>query len=235
MKKVFGSADEAIFDLQDGATIMLGGFGLCGIPENLIDALVRRGTKRLTTISNNCGVGGFGLGVALAAGRIRKHVGTYVGDNPVLEDKVMRGEIELDLVPQGTFIERIRAAGAGIPAFYTPTGAGTIVEKNKEIREFDDKTYILERALSADFAFVKAWKGDPWGNLVYRMTARNFNPEMATAGKVTIAEVEELVPLGSLSPDEIHTPGVYVKRILQGTNYQKRIEKRTYSPSPARS
>jgi 3-oxoacid CoA-transferase subunit A len=229
MKKVIANADEAIFDLGDGASILLGGFGLCGIPENLIDALVRRGTKRLTTISNNCGVGGFGLGVALAAGQIVKHVGTYVGDNPVLEDKVMKGEIELDLVPQGTFIERIRAAGAGIPAFFTPTGAGTPVADNKEIRNFDGKSYLLERALRADFAFVKAWKGDPWGNLVYRMTARNFNPEMATAAKVTIAEVEELVPLGALAPDEIHTPGVYVKRILQGSGYQKRIEKRTYT------
>jgi 3-oxoacid CoA-transferase subunit A len=229
MQKVFANADEAIFDLQDGASILLGGFGLCGIPENLIDALVRRGTKRLTTISNNCGVGGFGLGVALGAGQIVKHVGTYVGDNPVLEDKVMKGEIALDLVPQGTFIERIRAAGAGIPAFYTPTGAGTLVAEKKEIREFDGKPYLLERALSADFAFIKAWKGDPWGNLVYRMTARNFNPEMATAAKVTIAEVEELVPLGALAPDEIHTPGVYVKRILQGSGYEKRIEKRTYT------
>jgi 3-oxoacid CoA-transferase subunit A len=229
MKKVFAKADEAIFDLQDGASILLGGFGLCGIPENLIDALVRRGAKRLTTISNNCGVGGFGLGVALAAGQIVKHVGTYVGDNPVLEDKVMKGEIELDLVPQGTFIERIRAAGAGIPAFYTPTGAGTLVAERKEIREFDGKSYLLEKALRADFAFVKAWKGDPWGNLVYRMTARNFNPEMATAARITIAEVEELVPLGALAPDEIHTPGVYVKRILQGSGYQKRIERRTHT------
>jgi 3-oxoacid CoA-transferase subunit A len=229
MRKVFANADDAIFDLQDGASILLGGFGLCGIPENLIDALVRRGTKNLITISNNCGVGGFGLGVALAAGQIRKHVGTYVGDNPVLEDKVMNGEIELDLVPQGTFIERIRAAGAGIPAFYTPTGVGTPVADKKELREFDGKTYLMERALHADFAFVKAWKGDPWGNLVYRMTARNFNPEMATAALTTIAEVEELVPLGTLSPDEIHTPGVYVKRILQGSGYEKRIEKRTFS------
>lgn len=161
MQKVFANADEAIFDLQDGASILLGGFGLCGIPENLIEALVRLGTKRLTTISNNCGVGGFGLGVALGAGQIVKHVGTYVGDNPVLEDKVMKGEIALDLVPQGTFIERIRAAGAGIPAFYTPTGAGTPVAEKKEIREFDGKPYLLERALSADFAFIKAWKGDP--------------------------------------------------------------------------
>ena len=229
MRKIFANADEAIFDLKDGASILLGGFGLCGIPENLIDALVRRGTKELTTISNNCGVGGFGLGVALAAGQIVKHVGTYVGDNPVLEDKVMKGEIELDLVPQGTFIERIRAAGAGIPAFYTPTGAGTLVAEKKETREFDGKMYLMERALHADFAFVKAWKGDPWGNLVYRMTARNFNPERATAAKVTIAEVEELMPLGALTPEEIHTPGVYVKRIIEGTAYQKRIEKRTFT------
>ncbi len=229
MNKVFKNADEVIFDLQDRASIMLGGFGLCGIPENLIDALVRRGTKELTTISNNCGVGGFGLGVALAAGQIRKHVGTYVGDNPVLETKVMNGDVTLDLVPQGTFIERIRAAGAGIPAFYTPTGAGTLIAENKEVREFDGKTYLMERALYADYAFIKAWKGDPWGNLVFRMTARNFNSEMATAARITIAEVEELVPLGALKPDEIHTPGVYVKRILQGTNYEKRIEKRTFT------
>ena len=229
MNKVFKNADEAIFDLHDGASIMLGGFGLCGIPENLIDALVRRGTRELTTISNNCGVGGFGLGVALAAGQIRKHIGTYVGDNPVLETKVMNGEVTLDLIPQGTFIERIRAAGAGIPAFYTPTGAGTLVAENKDVLEFDGKPYLMERALPADYAFVKAWKGDPWGNLVFRMTARNFNPEMATAARITIAEVEELVPLGALKPDEIHTPGVYVKRILQGTNYEKRIEKRTFT------
>ncbi len=229
MEKVFANADEALFDLGDGASIMLGGFGLCGIPENLIDALVRRGTRNLTTISNNCGVGGFGLGVALAAGQIRMHVGTYVGDNPVLEEKVMRGEVTLDLVPQGTFIERIRAAGAGIPAFYTPTGVGTPVADNKEVREFGGKPYLLERDLRADFAFIKAWKGDRWGNLVYRMTARNFNPEMATAARITIAEVEELVPLGTLRPDEIHTPGIYVKRIIQGRDYQKRIEKRTFS------
>jgi 3-oxoacid CoA-transferase subunit A len=229
MQKVFATADEALFDLHDGASIMLGGFGLCGIPENLIDALVRRGTKDLTTISNNCGVGGFGLGVALAAGQIRKHIGTYVGDNPVLEAKLMRGEVTLDLVPQGTFIERIRAAGAGIPAFYAPTGAGTPVAGDKEVREFDRRVYLLERALPAEFAFVKAWKGDRWGNLVYRMTARNFNPEMATAARVTIAEVEELVPLGMLQPDGIHTPGIYVTRIIQGRGYQKRIEKRTFS------
>lgn len=228
MKKVFASADEAIFDVQDGATIMCGGFGLCGIPENLIGALVRRGCRRLTTISNNCGVGGFGLGLALAAGQIAKHVGTYVGDNPLLEDLVAKGEIVLDLVPQGTFIERIRAGGAGIPAFFTPAGVGTLVAQNKEMREFEGHSFILERALTADFAFVKAWKGDRWGNLVYRKTARNFNPEMATAARVTIAEVEELVQVGEIKPDEVHTPGIYVHRIIQGKHYEKRIEKYTF-------
>jgi 3-oxoacid CoA-transferase subunit A len=230
MNKVFANADEAIFDVPDGASILCGGFGLCGIPENLIAALVRRGVKNLTTISNNCGVGGFGLGVALAAGQIRKHVGTYVGDNPVLEDMVTRGDVTLDLVPQGTFIERIRAAGAGIPAFYTPTGVGTLIAEGKEEREFEGGRYILERALAADFAFVKAWKGDRMGNLVYRKTARNFNPEMAMAARVTIAEVEELVEPGALAPDEIHTPGIYVKRVLRGSNYEKRIERRTTRP-----
>ena len=227
MNKVFANADEAIFDVRDGAFILCGGFGLCGIPENLIAALVRRGVKNLTTISNNCGVGGFGLGVALAAGQIRKHVGTYVGDNPVLEDMVTRGKVTLDLVPQGTFIERIRAAGAGIPAFYTPTGVGTLIAEGKEEREFEGGRYILERALAADFAFVKGWKGDRMGNLVYRKTARNFNPEMAMGARITIAEVEELVEPGALAPDEIHTPGIYVKRVLQGSNYEKRIERRT--------
>lgn len=229
MQKIFATADEAIFDLQDGASIMSGGFGLCGIPENLIAALVRRGAKRLTTISNNCGVGGFGLGLALAAGQIAKHIGTYVGDNPVLDDFIARGTIALDLVPQGTFIERIRAAGAGIPAFFTPTGVGTLIAEGKEVREFDGRSYVMERALHADFAFVKAWKGDAWGNLVYRKTARNFNPEMAMAARVTIAEVEQLVPVGAIPPDEVHTPGIYVHRILQGQNYEKRIERRTLS------
>lgn len=227
MHKVFRNADEAIYDVRDGATIMLGGFGLCGIPEHLIDALVRRGVKNLTTISNNCGVGGFGLGVALAAGQIRKHIGTYVGDNPVLERMVTNGEVVLELVPQGTFIERIRAAGAGIPAFYTPTGFGTLVAEGKETREFNGRSYVLERALHADFAFVKAWKGDRWGNLQFRKTARNFNPEMATAARVTVVEVEELVEVGEIPADQVHTPGIYVHRIFQGDNYQKRIERRT--------
>jgi len=227
MNKVVGSADEAIQDVFDGATIMVGGFGLCGIPENLIRALVRKGVKNLTTISNNVGVDGFGMGLLLAAGQIRKHIGTYVGENRLLEQMVLQGKVELDLVPQGTFSERIRAGGAGIPAFFTPTGAGTIVGENKETREFDGRRYLMERALKADFAFIKAWKGDKWGNLVYRKTARNFNPMMATATNITIAEVEHLVEVGELNPDSIHTPSVYVKRIFQGELFEKRIERRT--------
>jgi 3-oxoacid CoA-transferase subunit A len=206
---------------------MIGGFGLCGIPENLIRALVRKGTKNLTTISNNVGVDGFGMGLLLAAGQIRNHVGTYVGENKLLEQMVLDGRINLDLVPQGTFSERIRAGGAGIPAFFTPTGVGTVVAEKKEVREFEGRMYVMEAALKADFAFVKAWKGDKWGNLVYRKTARNFNPMMATAAKVTIAEVEHLVEVGELEPDLIHTPSVYVKRIFQGELYEKRIERRT--------
>jgi 3-oxoacid CoA-transferase subunit A len=227
MNKVVASADEAIKDVLDGATIMVGGFGLCGIPENLIRALVRKGVKNLTTISNNAGVDGFGMGLLLAAGQIRQHIGTYVGENKLLEQMVLQGKVGLDLVPQGTFSERIRAGGAGIPAFFTPTGFGTIVGENKEAREFDGRMYVMERALKADFAFVKAWKGDTWGNLVYRKTGRNFNPMMATAAKVTIAEVEHLVKVGELEPDMIHTPSVYVNRIFQGELYEKRIEKRT--------
>jgi 3-oxoacid CoA-transferase subunit A len=227
MNKVVASADEAIRDVFDGATIMVGGFGLCGIPENLIRALVRKGVKNLITISNNLGVDGFGMGLLLAAGQIRKHIGTYVGENKLLEQMVLQGKVELDLVPQGTFSERIRAGGAGIPAFFTPTGVGTIVSENKEAREFDGRMYVMEHALKADFAFVKAWKGDKWGNLLYRKTARNFNPMMATAAKVTIAEVEHLVEVGELEPDLIHTPSVYVKRIFQGKLFEKRIERRT--------
>jgi len=227
MNKVIASADEAIRDVFDGATIMVGGFGLCGIPENLIRALVRKGTKGLTTISNNVGVDGLGMGLLLAAGQIRKHIGTYVGENKLLEQMVLQGKIELDLVPQGTFSERIRAGGAGIPAFFTPTGVGTIVADEKETREFAGRTYVMEQALKADFALIKAWKGDQWGNLVYRKTARNFNPMMATAAKVTIAEVEHLVEPGELDPDIVHTPSVYVKRIFQGELYEKRIERRT--------
>ena len=227
MNKVVSSADEAVRDVFDGASIMVGGFGLCGIPENLIRALVKKGTKNLTTISNNVGVDGFGMGLLLAAGQIRKHIGTYVGENKLLEQMVLEGRIELDLVPQGTFSERIRAGGAGIPAFYTPTGVGTLVAEDKETREFDGRLFLMEHALQADFAFVKAWKGDTWGNLVYRKTARNFNPMMATAANVTIAEVEHLVQPGKLEPDMVHTPGVFVKRILQGELFEKRIERRT--------
>jgi 3-oxoacid CoA-transferase subunit A len=227
MNKVVASPDEAIRDIPDGATIMIGGFGLCGIPENLIQALVRRGTKNLTTISNNVGVDGYGMGLLLAAGQIRRHIGSYVGENRLLEQMVLEKKIDLELAPQGTFSERIRAAGAGIPAFFTPTGVGTLVAENKETRDFDGRAYVMEHALKADFAFVKAWKGDKWGNLVYRKTARNFNPMMATAAKVTIAEVENLVEVGELGPDLIHTPSIYVKRIFQGEQYERRIERRT--------
>jgi 3-oxoacid CoA-transferase subunit A len=227
MNKVVANADEAVRDISDGASIMVGGFGLCGNPENLIRALVRKGVKNLTTISNNAGVDGFGIGLLLSAGQIRKHIGTYVGENKLLEQMVLDGRIQLELVPQGTFAERIRAGGAGIPAFFTPTGFGTLVAENKEKREFDGRPYLMERALKADFALVKAWKGDKWGNLVYRKTARNFNPMMATAARVTIAEVEHLVEVGELNPDEVHTPSVFVKRIFQGEQYEKRIEKRT--------
>jgi 3-oxoacid CoA-transferase subunit A len=227
MNKVVANADEAIRDVFDGATVMVGGFGLCGIPENLIRALVKKGVRNLTTISNNAGVDGFGMGLLLSAGQIGRHIGTYVGENKLLEQMVLERKIELELVPQGTFSERMRAAGAGIPAFYTPTGVGTLVAQNKETREFGGRMYLMEHALNADFALVKAWKGDKWGNLVYRKTARNFNPMMATAAKTTIAEVEHLVEPGELDPDTVHTPSVYVKRIFQGEQYEKRIEKRT--------
>ncbi|GAC1429913.1 MAG: CoA transferase subunit A [Terriglobales bacterium] len=227
MNKLVANADEAISDVIDGATIMFGGFGLAGIPENLIRALVHKGARNLTTISNNVGVDGSGMGVLLAAGQITSHIGSYVGENKLLEQMVLQGRVQLDLVPQGTLSERIRAAGAGIPAFFTPTGVGTMAAENKEIREFDGRSYVMERALKADFAFIKAWKGDKWGNLIYRKTARNFNPMMATAARVTIAEVESLVEAGELDPDLIHTPSVYVKRIFQGEFYEKKIEKRT--------
>jgi 3-oxoacid CoA-transferase subunit A len=235
MHKVVASAEEAIQDVFDGATIMVGGFGLCGNPENLIRALAQKGVKNLTTISNNAGVDGLGVGLLLANGQIRTHIGTYVGENKLLEQMVLNGTVQLDLVPQGTFSERIRAGGAGIPAFFTPTGVGTVVAEGKEEREFDGRTYIMERALKADFAFIKAWKGDRWGNLVYRKTARNFNPMMATAAKITIAEVEHLVEPGELDPDMVHTPSVFVKRIFQGQLYEKRIEKRTVTKLAASS
>src|SRR5438445_10904983 len=227
MNKVVANADEAIRDVFEGATIMIGGFGLCGMPENLIRALARKGTRNLHTISNNVGIDGVGNGLLLAAGQIVHHIGTYVGENKLLEELVLTGKIKLELVPQGTFSERIRAGGAGIPAFYTATGVGTVVADGKETREFHGRTYLMERGLKADFAFVKAWKGDAQGNLVYRKTARNFNPMMATAAKVTIAEVEHLVEVGELDADQIHTPSVYVKRIFQGELYEKRIERRT--------
>lgn len=233
MNKVVANADEAIRDVLDGATIMIGGFGLCGMPENLIRALVRKGTKNLRTISNNVGIDGVGNGLLLAAGQIVHHIGTYVGENKLLEDLVLQGKIKLDLVPQGTFSERIRAGGAGIPAFYTPTGVGTVVAEGKETREFDGRLYVMERGLTADFAFVKAWKGDRAGNLIYRKTARNFNPVMATAAKVTIAEVEHLVDVGELEADSIHTPSIYVKRIFQGGLYERRIERRTVRKASA--
>ena len=226
MNKVVVSAEEAIKDVFDGASILIGGFGLCGMPENLIRALAHKGTKNLTTISNNAGVDGLGVGLLLANGQIRRHIGTYVGENKLLEKMVLAGTVQLDLVPQGTFSERIRAGGAGIPAFFTPTGVGTVVADGKEAREFDGRLYIMERALKADFAFIKAWKGDRWGNLTYRKTARNFNPMMATAAKVTIAEVEHLVEPGELDPDLVHTPSVFVKRIFEGALFEKRIEKR---------
>jgi 3-oxoacid CoA-transferase subunit A len=227
MNKVFTNAMEAIHDVRDGASIMVGGFGLCGIPENLIRAVVEKGLKNLTTMSNNAGVDDFGLGLLLRNKQIGKHIGTYVGENKTLERMVLSGELELELNPQGTFAERIRAGGAGIPAFFTPTGVGTVIAEGRETRNFDGRTYLMMPSLKADFAFIKAWKGDRWGNLVYRKTSRNFNPVMATAARVTIAEVEELVEVGQLEPDSIHTPSIYVKRIFQGRNYEKRIEKRT--------
>jgi 3-oxoacid CoA-transferase subunit A len=227
MDKRSSSADAAIEKLQDGATILMGGFGLCGIPENLIAAVQRKGTKNLTIASNNAGVDDFGIGVLLQSRQVKKMISTYVGENKLFEQLVLSGELQVELNPQGTFAERIRAGGAGIPAFYTPTGVGTMVAEGKETREFDGRAYVLERGLRGDFAFVKAWKGDRWGNLIYRRTARNFNPMMATAADYVIAEVEEMVELGQLPPDQIHTPGIFVNTILQGPSYEKRIERRT--------
>jgi 3-oxoacid CoA-transferase subunit A len=227
MNKVFANADSAIFDVSNGATILVGGFGLCGIPENLIAAVARKGIRNLTTISNNAGVDDFGLGIWLQNRQVKKHIGSYVGENKLFEELVLSGQLDLELVPQGTFAERIRAGGAGIPAFFTPTGVGTIVAEGKETRDFDGRPYVMERWIRGDFAFVKAWKGDKWGNLVFRKTARNFNPMIASAAPVTIAEVEELVEVGELDPDRIHVPSIFVKRIFQGVNYEKRIERRT--------
>ncbi len=227
MNKVLATADEAVAAIPDGASIMMGGFGLCGIPEHLIAALHRRGTRNLTIISNNAGIDGYGVGSLLKSRQVRKMVSTYVGENKEFERQFLQKEIEVELVPQGTFSERMRAAGAGIGGFFTPTGAGTLIAAGKESRVINGRTYILEAPLSADFAFIKAWKGDRIGNLVYRKTARNFNPMMATAARHTIAEVEELVDAGALEPDGIHTSGIFVKRLLQGPSYVKRIEKRT--------
>ena len=227
MNKVVRDAREAVNDVQNGATIMMGGFGLCGIPENLILALRDKGVRDLTIISNNAGIDDFGIGLLLQTRQVKKMISTYVGENQLFERLVLSGELEIELVPQGTFAERIRAGGAGVAGFYTPTGYGTLIAEGKETREFGGRMYVLERGLTADFSFVKAWKADRWGNLVYNKTARNFNPMMATAGRVTIAEVEQLVELGELDPDGIHTPAIYVKRVLQGSNYSKRIEKRT--------
>jgi 3-oxoacid CoA-transferase A subunit len=229
VNKVVPSAFDAIADVGDGASILAGGFGLCGIPENLIAALAQKGVRGLTVISNNAGIDGAGLGVLLKNGQIRKMVSSYVGENKEFERQYLAGELEVELTPQGTLSERIRAGGAGIPAFFTPTGVGTPIAEGKETREYDGRTFVLERAITADFALVKAWKGDTHGNLVYRYTARNFNPMMATAGRVTIAEVEELVAPGELDPDLVHTPGVFVQRVLKGPRYEKRIEKRTVS------
>jgi 3-oxoacid CoA-transferase subunit A len=227
MDKRIASADAAIEKLADGATILMGGFGLCGIPENLIAAVRRKGTKNLTIVSNNPGGDDFGIGLLLQNRQVKKMISTYVGENKIFEQQVLNGEIQMELNPQGTLAERLRAGGAGIPAFYTPTGYGTMVAEGKETREFDGRRYVLERGIRGEFAFIKAWKGDRWGNLVYRKTARNFNPMMATAADYVIAEVEELVELGQLDPDSVHTPGIFVNAIFQGSNYEKRIERRT--------
>jgi 3-oxoacid CoA-transferase subunit A len=227
VNKVLPNAAAAVERVPDGASILVGGFGLCGIPENLIRALRDRGTKQLTLISNNAGVDDFGLGILLKSRQVKKMISTYVGENKEFERQFLKGEIDVELVPQGTFAERIRAAGAGIGGFFTPTGYGTIVADGKETRTIDGKAYVLESPLGADFAFVKAYKGDRAGNLVYRRTARNFNPVMATAGKVTIAEVEELLEPGQIDPDHVVTPGIFVTHIFQGAGYEKRIEKRT--------
>ena len=229
MNKVLGNADAAAALIPDGASIMMGGFGVCGIPENLIRALHARGTRDLTVISNNAGIDDFGAGVLLRARQVKKMVSTYVGENKEFERQFLSGELEVELVPQGTFAERMRAAGAGIEGFFTPTAYGTLVAEGKETRVINGKGYVLEQPLRADFAFVKAWKGDRLGNLIYRRTARNFNPVMATAARVTIAEVEELVEPGALDPDHVITPGIFVKYILQGPSYEKRVEKRTVS------
>jgi 3-oxoacid CoA-transferase subunit A len=226
MDKRVASPDAAIADLREGMTILMGGFGLCGIPENLITAVLRKGTRNLTVVSNNAGVDDFGIGLLLQNRQVKKMISTYVGENKLFEQLVLSGELQVELNPQGTLAERLRAAGAGIPAFYTPTGYGTMVAEGKETREIDGRNYVLEHALRGNFAFIKAWKGDRWGNLVFRKTARNFNPVMATAADYVVAEVEFLVEPGQLDPDQVHTPGIFVDSIFQGANYLKRIEKR---------
>lgn len=227
INKTVKNAQEALQGVQDGMTLMLGGFGLCGIPENAIQELLRLGVKQLTCISNNAGVDDFGIGLLLQQHQVKKMISSYVGENAEFERQLLSGELEVELIPQGTLAERIRAGGAGIPAFFTPAGYGTEVGEGKESREFNGKMYLMESWLKADFSFVKAWKGDTAGNLIYKGTARNFNPMMAAAGKITVAEVEELVPAGELDPNMIHTPGIYVQRIFQGEKYEKRIEQRT--------
>jgi 3-oxoacid CoA-transferase A subunit len=227
MDKRVANAEAAIQNIRDGATIMMGGFGLCGIPENLIAAVKRKGVKDLTVISNNAGVDDFGIGLLLQTRQVKKMISTYVGENKLFEKLVLSGELEVELNPQGTLAERIRAGGAGIPAFFTPTGYGTMIAEGKETREFGGRMCVLEKALRADFAFIKAWKGDRWGNLVFRKTSRNFNAPMATAAEHVIAEVEQLVDVGKLDPDGVHIPSIYVNAIFQGTNYEKRIERRT--------
>ena len=230
MNKVVNSPAAALEGIQDGMTLMVGGFGLCGIPENSIAQLVKMGVKNLTCISNNAGVDDFGLGLLLQAKQVKKMISSYVGENDEFERQMLSGELEVDLIPQGSLAERCRAGGAGIPAFFTPAGYGTEVAEGKEVRIFNGKPHILESALTADYAIVKAWKGDTEGNLIYKATARNFNPMMAMAGKITIAEVEELVPAGTLDPNHIHTPGIFVQRIFQGAHFEKRIEQRTVRP-----
>lgn len=227
MSKVYNNADEAIADIRDGATLMLGGFGLSGIPENCISALVKKGVKELTCISNNAGVDDFGIGLMLQQRQVKKMISSYVGENAEFERQLLSGELEVELIPQGTLATRCMASGYGMPAIFTPAGVDTEVAEGKEIREFNGKRYLLEYAFDSDYAIVKAWKGDTMGNLIFRGTARNFNPLMAMAGKITIAEVEELVPAGELDPNHIHTPGIYVHRIFQGVQYEKRIEQRT--------
>ncbi|MFZ4577224.1 MAG: CoA transferase subunit A [Myxococcota bacterium] len=233
MNKVFPDADSTLFDLHDGITLLVSGFGLCGNPENLIAALARKGTKDLEIVSNNAGTTNDGLGVLLQSRQVRKMVSSYVGENKEFERQYLTGELEVELNPQGTLAERLRAGGAGIPAFFTPTGYGTVVAEGKQVQEFDGRMCVMEHGIRGDFAFVKAWKGDRYGNLVYRKTARNFAPMVAAAGKITIAEVEELVEVGEIEPDQVHTPGIYVQRIFQGRDHRKPIEQRTTRPRPA--